>query len=153
MGELRAFVDAEEYRDPRWWLSEGWQWVQQGAREAPHNLALRDGAAQVFGVDSTREALDDEPRHLTLYEADALARASAAGCHGVRVGGRVARRRAARGQRPRAGGAAPVARGGWGRRARADVRRRLGVDRVGLQGLSAFARPRAPSGSTTGSSW
>jgi ergothioneine biosynthesis protein EgtB len=75
VGELRAFIDAGGYRDPRWWLSEGWQWVQQGEREAPHNLSLRDGAARVFGVDGERDARDDEPAaHLTLYEADALAR-------------------------------------------------------------------------------
>lgn len=75
VGELRAFVDAGGYRDPRWWLSEGWQQVQQGAREAPHNVCVRDGVVRVFGVDGERDALDDEPAaHLTLYEADALAR-------------------------------------------------------------------------------
>jgi ergothioneine biosynthesis protein EgtB len=75
VGELRAFINAGGYRDPRWWLSEGWQQVQQGGREAPHNVSLRDGGMWVFGVDGEREARDDEPAaHLTLYEADALAR-------------------------------------------------------------------------------
>jgi ergothioneine biosynthesis protein EgtB len=75
VGELRAFITAGGYRDPRWWLSEGWHWVQQGERDAPHNLSMRDGVVRVFGVDGEREALDDEPAaHLTLYEADALAR-------------------------------------------------------------------------------
>ncbi|MEZ4393303.1 MAG: ergothioneine biosynthesis protein EgtB [Polyangiales bacterium] len=74
-GELRAFIEEGGYREPRWWLSEGWAWVQAHARVAPHNAALRDGRLVVFGVDGEREARDDEPAaHLTLYEADALAR-------------------------------------------------------------------------------
>jgi ergothioneine biosynthesis protein EgtB len=71
-GQWQAFVDDGAYREPRWWLAAGWDWLRaqgidrpgcwrDGGREfTPHGLQPGDPAAPV--------------RHISYYEADAFAR-------------------------------------------------------------------------------
>lgn len=71
-GEWQAFIDAGGYREPRYWLSDGWAWVQRERIAAP----------LYWGDDGTgftlagRQPLDpDAPvTHVSHYEADAYAR-------------------------------------------------------------------------------
>ena len=74
--EYQAFVDAGGYHDPQWWLSEGWERVQQEQWQAPLHW-LEDG--QAFGLHGRQARMADAPVcHLSGYEADAFARWS--GC-------------------------------------------------------------------------
>ncbi|HEY2511059.1 MAG TPA: ergothioneine biosynthesis protein EgtB [Polyangiaceae bacterium] len=73
--ELRAFLDADGYRTPSLWLSEGLDFVRARDLASPLYTAYRDGELHAFGLTGTRVAGDDEPvAHLSFYEADALAR-------------------------------------------------------------------------------
>ena len=75
-GEWAAFIDDGGYRDPRWWLSAGWDWVRARRCEAPLYWR-RDGASrwQVFTLDGPLPLDESDPvAHLSLYEADAYAR-------------------------------------------------------------------------------
>ena len=77
-GEFAAFMADGGYRDPRWWLSAGWDWVQSGARQAP--LYWRRGAVdaddwQVFTLHGLVPLDAATPvAHLSYFEADAFAR-------------------------------------------------------------------------------
>jgi ergothioneine biosynthesis protein EgtB len=75
-GEWAAFIDDGGYRDPRWWLSAGWDWVRATRCEAPIYWQ-RDGAGrwQVFTLNGPLPLDESDPvAHLSLYEADAYAR-------------------------------------------------------------------------------
>jgi ergothioneine biosynthesis protein EgtB len=73
--ELKAFIADGGYRTASLWLSEGWDAVQSEKIAAPLYARSDGGALVVFGLDGTREALDDEPvAHVSFYEADAIAR-------------------------------------------------------------------------------
>ncbi len=72
-GEYRAFVEAGGYREPRWWMSEGWERVRgEGWR---HPLYWRDALDAEFTLGGWR-ALDPHAPvcHLSWFEADAYAR-------------------------------------------------------------------------------
>jgi len=72
-GEYRAFVDAGGYRDPRWWLSEGWALCE--AEGWQHPLYWHDDLQREYTLGGWR-ALDPHAPvcHLSYYEADACAR-------------------------------------------------------------------------------
>ena len=74
-GEFLAFVQAGGYRDPQWWLSEGWAAVQAGGWQAPCGWTGWDGdAPQLFTLFGLQPLRPDEPVcHLSLYEAAAYA--------------------------------------------------------------------------------
>jgi ergothioneine biosynthesis protein EgtB len=75
IGEWRVFADEGGYRTPSLWLSEGWDWVRSQGIEAPLYTRYEDGAVTVFTLDGDQEAHADEPvRHVSYYEADAIAR-------------------------------------------------------------------------------
>jgi ergothioneine biosynthesis protein EgtB len=75
VAELAAFAREGGYRTPSLWLSEGWDFVREHALEAPLYTRLEGERALVFGLDGEREAHPAEPaRHLSHYEADAIAR-------------------------------------------------------------------------------
>jgi ergothioneine biosynthesis protein EgtB len=79
-GEWVAFVDDGGYRDPRWWLAEGWDWVRAHRIEAPlywqHD---GQGAWHTFTLHGLVPIEPNTPvTHISLYEADAFARWSAA---------------------------------------------------------------------------
>jgi len=72
---LRAFIADGGYTQPGLWMSAGWELVRAEGWTAPHHTRLEGGALVVFDRGGEREAHDDEPaRHLSWFEADALAR-------------------------------------------------------------------------------
>lgn len=75
-GEFLAFVEAGGYREPRWWLSDGWARVQAEGWQAPlYWSRAQDGRWTRFGVDGPRPLDPAAPvSHLSYFEADAYAR-------------------------------------------------------------------------------
>lgn len=74
-GEFLEFIEAGGYRDPRWWLSDGWACVHAEGWQAP--LYWRQDAADWlrFGVDGPQPIdLAAPVSHISYYEADAYAR-------------------------------------------------------------------------------
>ncbi len=89
-----AFIDDGGYRDPAWWLSDGWDWVLSLRRSGPQYWRTDDGRGwRCYGLDGeslirhhggapvtdheARESdaiLDGAMAHLSYYEADAYAR-------------------------------------------------------------------------------
>jgi ergothioneine biosynthesis protein EgtB len=69
--DVLAFIAAGGYRDPRWWLADGWHAVTTERWEAP----LYWDGDQHYTLAGMR-ALDPEATacHLSYYEADAIAR-------------------------------------------------------------------------------
>ena len=82
-GEWAAFVDDGGYRDPRWWLAAGWDWLRTQQISAP--LYWRpDGAGrwQIFSLYGPQPLDARQPMvQVSLYEADAFAAWSAAQHH------------------------------------------------------------------------
>lgn len=74
-GEWIGFIEDGGYRDPRWWLSDGWAWVQREQIEAPLYWQ-RDGEGGwlSFGLDGLHPVDRAAPvTHVSFYEADAFA--------------------------------------------------------------------------------
>lgn len=71
--EYRQFVQAGGYREPRWWMSEGWTLCQEQHWE--HPLYWDDALEREFTLGGWR-ALDPHAPvcHLSYFEADAYAR-------------------------------------------------------------------------------
>lgn len=69
--DVLEFIEDGGYRDPRWWLSDGWHAVHTDGWQAP--LYWSDGAhftlAGMRPIDPAATAC-----HLSYYEADAIAR-------------------------------------------------------------------------------
>lgn len=75
--EYRAFIDAGGYREPRWWLSEGW--ALREAEDWRHPLYWDDALQREYTLGGWRELDPHAPVcHLSYYEADACARWSGA---------------------------------------------------------------------------
>lgn len=73
-GEWQAFIADGGYRTPRWWLSDGWSWVQREGIAAPLYWEERDGVWTRFGLDGRRPLDPAAPvTHVSFYEADAYA--------------------------------------------------------------------------------
>lgn len=73
-GEWQAFIADGGYRTPRWWLADGWAWVQREGITAPLYWKKRDGAWTRFGLDGRRPVDPAAPvTHVSFYEADAYA--------------------------------------------------------------------------------
>jgi ergothioneine biosynthesis protein EgtB len=78
-GEWQAFIADDGYRNPRWWLADGWAWVQREQIAAPLYWEERDteegGLAWTrFGLDGRRPVDPAAPvTHVSFYEADAYA--------------------------------------------------------------------------------
>ena len=70
--EVLAFIAEGGYREPRWWLSDGWQAVQRERWEAP---MYWHGDGHTYELAGDR-AIDpgETACHLSYYEADAIAR-------------------------------------------------------------------------------
>ena len=70
--EWQAFIDDGGYRQPRWWLSAGWDWVNANHIEGPLHWRAEGQHFTLHGL------LPREPLapvlHISLYEADAYAR-------------------------------------------------------------------------------
>ncbi|MHC9420333.1 ergothioneine biosynthesis protein EgtB [Sphingomonas citri] len=73
-GEWAAFIADGGYATPRWWLADGWAWVQREGVGAPLYWEHRDGLWTRFGLDGRRAIDPAAPvTHVSFYEADAYA--------------------------------------------------------------------------------
>ncbi|MEH3035825.1 MAG: ergothioneine biosynthesis protein EgtB [Sphingomonas adhaesiva] len=73
-GEWAAFIADGGYADPRWWLSDGWAWVQRESVAAPLYWEQQGGRWTRFGLDGRRPIDPAAPvTHVSFFEADAYA--------------------------------------------------------------------------------
>jgi ergothioneine biosynthesis protein EgtB len=74
-GEWIQFMTDGGYSEPRYWLSDGWAWVQRENIAAPlYWQQDRDDQWLAFGLDGLRGIDPAAPvTHISLYEADAYA--------------------------------------------------------------------------------
>jgi ergothioneine biosynthesis protein EgtB len=74
-GEYLEFIEADGYRRPELWLSDGWNALHERGWEAPLYWERRDGAFWVATLAGLRPVAEHEPVcHVSYYEADAYAR-------------------------------------------------------------------------------
>lgn len=73
--EVLGFIAAGGYRDHRHWLSDGWHAVKTQQWHAPLHWIRRDDAYAIYDLTGLRAVDPSETAcHLSLYEADAIAR-------------------------------------------------------------------------------
>ena len=74
--EYLAFIQDGGYKNHQFWLSEGWDWVNQNNIQAPEYWIAHEGSWKEYTLHQGLEALDlDAPvTHISLFEADAFAR-------------------------------------------------------------------------------
>ncbi len=73
--EFRDFIDADGYRRPEFWLSEGFNQVLQAGWRAPSYWRPRADGWHEFSLAGEAPLDEDAPvAHLSYYEADAYAR-------------------------------------------------------------------------------
>lgn len=74
-GEYLEFVEAKAYEQPTWWLSDGWDCVQQQQWRAPLYWQQMEGKWYQFTLYGLVPLNLEEPvAHVSFYEADAYAR-------------------------------------------------------------------------------
>jgi ergothioneine biosynthesis protein EgtB len=74
-GEFAEFIAAGGYREPEFWLSEGWAGVQQHGWEAPLYWRQADEGWRIFTLSGEKQLDPAEPVvHVSFYEADAYAK-------------------------------------------------------------------------------
>ena len=74
-GEYLEFIEAEGYRQPRYWLSDGWATVQEEKWNAPLYWERIDDRWSVMTLSGLRRLVENEPvSHVSYFEADAYAR-------------------------------------------------------------------------------
>lgn len=74
-GEYIAFIEDGGYRRPEFWLSAGWECVNQRGWEAPLYWANNDGAWQVFTLSGLEPVDPSRPVcHVSGFEAAAFAK-------------------------------------------------------------------------------
>ena len=72
--EWATFVTNGGYRDPQYWLSDGWAWVKAEGIDAPLYWEQQDGGWTRFGLDGRRAIDPAAPvTHVSFFEADAYA--------------------------------------------------------------------------------
>jgi ergothioneine biosynthesis protein EgtB len=75
-GDYARFIAAGGYREPSYWLAEGWDWVRANARTEPlYWVAGEPGTWQEFTLNGLQPlALERPVVHVSYFEADAYAR-------------------------------------------------------------------------------
>jgi ergothioneine biosynthesis protein EgtB len=74
-GEFLEFIDAGGYRDPEFWLSDGWATVSAEGWKAPLYWDADDGGWSIFTLSGRRRLNPAEPVcHVSFFEADAFAK-------------------------------------------------------------------------------
>ena len=81
-GEWAAFIADGGYRDPRWWLAAGWDWVRSQHVESPLYWRREGAVADSWRVFTLHGEVPLDPHtpitHISFFEADAFARWHAA---------------------------------------------------------------------------
>jgi len=81
-GEWAEFIADGGYRDPRWWLAAGWDWVCSQRIEAPLYWRCDGALADGWRVFTLHGEVPLDPHtpvtHISFFEADAFARWSSA---------------------------------------------------------------------------
>ena len=73
-GEWENFIADDGYKNPRHWLSDGWEWVQNNRISAPLYWREHGHGIQQFTLSGWQPtAADEAVRHISFYEADAYA--------------------------------------------------------------------------------
>ncbi|MFM9968131.1 MAG: ergothioneine biosynthesis protein EgtB [Burkholderiales bacterium] len=74
-GEYLRFIEAGGYREPSYWLSEGWDWVRANAIEQPIYWSREAQTWREFTLAGARPLdLASPLAHISYFEADAYAR-------------------------------------------------------------------------------
>jgi ergothioneine biosynthesis protein EgtB len=74
-GEFLEFIEADGYRRPEFWLSDGWATVHEQGWEAPLYWLREDDGWSMFTLSGRRRLNPAEPIcHLSFFEADAFAK-------------------------------------------------------------------------------
>ncbi|GAA4412017.1 ergothioneine biosynthesis protein EgtB [Nibrella viscosa] len=74
-GEYLAFMEAGGYTNFKYWLSDGWTWVNAQQKQAPLYWHKVDGQWHYYTFDGLKPVDTDLPVcHVSQYEADAYAR-------------------------------------------------------------------------------
>lgn len=74
-GEYLEFIKAGGYKNPLYWLSEGWDWVNAEQIVHPMYWFEKDGAYSFFHLDGLKPLDLQLPlMHVSYFEADAFAR-------------------------------------------------------------------------------
>jgi ergothioneine biosynthesis protein EgtB len=74
-GDYLEFIEEGGYRQPEWWLSDGWDVVEQRGWTAPLYWVRTEQGWREFTLAGLRPLRWDAPvTHVSLYEADAYAR-------------------------------------------------------------------------------
>ena len=86
-GEWAAFIADGGYRDPRWWLAAGWDWVRSQRIEAPLYWRADGAAVDRWRIFTLHGDVPLDPHtpitHISFFEADAYTRWSSAQHTGV----------------------------------------------------------------------
>lgn len=74
--EYLTFVEDSAYSNPKWWTSEGWEWMHKHKIECPLYWRREEGGQfyEFNMIEFTRVNMDAPVAHLSWYEADAFAR-------------------------------------------------------------------------------
>ncbi len=73
--EYLEFIDDGGYQDFRFWLSDGWRWVNEQDVTAPLYWHKKDDIWHNYTLNGFRQVNKHEPvAHVSFYEADAFAR-------------------------------------------------------------------------------
>ena len=73
-GEFLEFMEDGGYEDFRWWLSEGWDWVNRETIRSPMYWHKIEGAWHHYTLAGlTRVDLDEPVTHVSYFEAEAFA--------------------------------------------------------------------------------
>ena len=72
--EYLCFVEAGGYNEPRFWLSEGWEFIRTNGISHPFYWRQTLDGWKIFGLDGLRGLPEEAPvLHLSFYEASAYA--------------------------------------------------------------------------------
>lgn len=71
-GDFLEFLEAGGYNDFRYWLSAGWQWVQENEKSHPYYWRKKGDTWQQWSLQGWVDLDPAEPvQHLSYYESDA----------------------------------------------------------------------------------
>jgi ergothioneine biosynthesis protein EgtB len=74
-GEFLAFIESGGYQDPKFWLHDGWQAIQNNHWHAPLYWIREENDWQLFTLSGLQKLNVNEPvSHISYYEADAFAK-------------------------------------------------------------------------------